>query len=268
MLVRCRGGSPERACGNAVNWEVAVEHRGKSDSGETGSAADGRGVGADTGELVLAELALLGENARVVVAALVEDSGADVAVYDLEGRLVFQSPWMNWWVEGRTGVVSNGTLVGDHAPADIAQQHMRVIREVVETGGPVVLRMYWREVRMTVTARPLREADGSVSAVMFVGRGPVPTDGRGWVGPPGHRELAVTAHDRGRLALLTPRELEVLALIAEGLTSAQIATKLSRSRKTVEAHRLSMGAKLGVSNRVELTRIALRAGLLHAAPGR
>jgi DNA-binding NarL/FixJ family response regulator len=50
------------------------------------------------------------------------------------------------------------------------------------------------------------------------------------------------------------------------MTTAAIAKKLFRSRKTIEAHRLSMGAKLGVRNRVELARIALEAGLLSGPP--
>lgn len=60
---------------------------------------------------------------------------------------------------------------------------------------------------------------------------------------------------------LTPRELEVLTMIGKGLTLPEIAEKLFRSQKTIETHRLSIGRKLGLSNRVELARVAIRAGL-------
>jgi len=60
---------------------------------------------------------------------------------------------------------------------------------------------------------------------------------------------------------LTDREREVLALIAEGLTVPEIARRLHRSRKTIESHRLSLGRKLGVNNRVKLARLAIQAGL-------
>ena len=61
---------------------------------------------------------------------------------------------------------------------------------------------------------------------------------------------------------LTPRELEVVKLIAEGLTSEQIAETLVISRKTVERHRANMLEKLGMRDRVELTRYAIRRGLV------
>jgi DNA-binding NarL/FixJ family response regulator len=61
---------------------------------------------------------------------------------------------------------------------------------------------------------------------------------------------------------LTPRELEVVKLIAEAHTSAQIATLLSVSRKTVERHRENILAKLGMRDRVQLTRYAIRRGLV------
>jgi DNA-binding NarL/FixJ family response regulator len=61
---------------------------------------------------------------------------------------------------------------------------------------------------------------------------------------------------------LTPRELEVVKLIAEGHTSEEIAAELVLSGKTVERHRANVLAKLGLRNRVELTRYAIRRGLV------
>lgn len=61
---------------------------------------------------------------------------------------------------------------------------------------------------------------------------------------------------------LSPRELEVVKLIAEGLTSEEIAAQLVLSSKTVERHRANVLAKLGMRNRVELTRYAIRRGLV------
>lgn len=60
---------------------------------------------------------------------------------------------------------------------------------------------------------------------------------------------------------LTPRETEVLTQVALGYSLPEIAQQLHRSLKTIETHRLSLGRKLGASNRVELTRIAIAAGL-------
>ena len=61
---------------------------------------------------------------------------------------------------------------------------------------------------------------------------------------------------------LTPREVEVLRLIAFGHTSVEIARKLHLSPRTVETHRAHVHRKLGLSTRAELVRYALRRGLL------
>jgi predicted ATPase/DNA-binding CsgD family transcriptional regulator len=60
---------------------------------------------------------------------------------------------------------------------------------------------------------------------------------------------------------LTPRELQVLRLLAEGLTNAQIAERLSLSPKTVSSHLVSIFGKLGVSSRVSAVRMAIDQGL-------
>lgn len=61
---------------------------------------------------------------------------------------------------------------------------------------------------------------------------------------------------------LTPRELEVVKLIAEGHTSDEIAGLLVISRKTVDHHRARILDKLGMRNGAELTRYAIRRGLV------
>ncbi len=61
---------------------------------------------------------------------------------------------------------------------------------------------------------------------------------------------------------LTPREIEVVRLVALGFTSAEIAVKLRVSRRTVETHRARIFNKLGLSTRAELVRFALRFRLM------
>ena len=61
---------------------------------------------------------------------------------------------------------------------------------------------------------------------------------------------------------LTPRELEVVKLIAEAHTNEQIAALLNISRYTVERHRENVLAKLEMRDRVQLTRYAIRRGLV------
>jgi DNA-binding CsgD family transcriptional regulator/tetratricopeptide (TPR) repeat protein len=66
---------------------------------------------------------------------------------------------------------------------------------------------------------------------------------------------------------LTPRELEVLALVAEGRSNRQVADTLFISPKTASVHVSNILAKLGVASRVEAAAIAHRLGLLDGRPG-
>jgi DNA-binding NarL/FixJ family response regulator len=68
--------------------------------------------------------------------------------------------------------------------------------------------------------------------------------------------------ERVPATVLTPREDEVLKLIAEGSSSKEIAEELTISLKTVENHRANILGKLGMRDRTQLTRYAIRAGLI------
>ena len=67
---------------------------------------------------------------------------------------------------------------------------------------------------------------------------------------------------RGPAIPLTPREEEVVKLIAEAYTNQQIAEILHVSEKTVESHRANVLRKLGMRDRVELVRYAIKRGLV------
>ncbi|HPF69922.1 MAG TPA: response regulator transcription factor [Candidatus Krumholzibacteria bacterium] len=66
-----------------------------------------------------------------------------------------------------------------------------------------------------------------------------------------------------RLALLTPREREVLAAIARGLAKKQVAELLSISVKTVDRHCVQLMEKLQIHDRVDLARFAIREGIVN-----
>jgi two-component system response regulator NreC len=61
---------------------------------------------------------------------------------------------------------------------------------------------------------------------------------------------------------LTPREIEVLVLIAEGHTNAEIAPKLVISVKTVDRHRENIMRKLNMHSRIDLVKYAIKKGLI------
>jgi RNA polymerase sigma factor (sigma-70 family) len=62
--------------------------------------------------------------------------------------------------------------------------------------------------------------------------------------------------------VLTPRQREVLQLVAEGLTSKEVADRLGVSVKTIESHRAQLMKRLGVSNVPGLVRSAIRLGVV------
>ena len=61
---------------------------------------------------------------------------------------------------------------------------------------------------------------------------------------------------------LTPREIQVLELLAEGLPNKSIAARLGISDQTVKFHVASIAGKLGAANRTDAVRLAVRRGLL------
>jgi DNA-binding NarL/FixJ family response regulator len=76
--------------------------------------------------------------------------------------------------------------------------------------------------------------------------------------------LSNSADKAGSLEILSPREREILQLIAEGNTNAAIARKLTLSVRTVEAHRARIMAKLRLNSHAELVRFAIQQGLIEA----
>jgi DNA-binding NarL/FixJ family response regulator len=76
------------------------------------------------------------------------------------------------------------------------------------------------------------------------------------------RDFLAREDTDGDLEPLTPRELEILKLIAEAHSTREIAEILVISPKTVERHRANILGKLGMRDRVELTRYAIRRGLI------
>jgi DNA-binding NarL/FixJ family response regulator len=88
-------------------------------------------------------------------------------------------------------------------------------------------------------------------------------DALGWVterrdrGEMGDPVFLKLAHEE-----LTPREIEVVTLVAEGKTTHEIAIILGVSAKTIDCHRFRIHNRLGIHNVVELTKYALRNGLV------
>lgn len=77
----------------------------------------------------------------------------------------------------------------------------------------------------------------------------------------GKKRLSLN-HARTKASLLTQREMHVLAYVARGLSGKEIARLMCISKKTEENHRTNLMKKLAIHDRVELTRFAIREGIV------
>jgi two-component system, NarL family, invasion response regulator UvrY len=77
----------------------------------------------------------------------------------------------------------------------------------------------------------------------------------------------LTEPSASALEALSARERQIVLLVVEGRSSAEIGAQLKLSPKTVDSYRSRLMAKLGVANVAELVRFAVRAGLIDAEPG-
>ena len=125
----------------------------------------------------------------------------------------------------------------------------------VNIGLPVILMTGFGDIPMTVRGmkagavdfltKPIRHQDllDAVAAAIRIHQGR-------------RQEVAQIAQLRGQYLLLTPRERQVMALVASGLMNKQVASELSISEVTVKMHRSSAMRKLGAKSVARLARIA------------
>jgi DNA-binding CsgD family transcriptional regulator len=155
---------------------------------------------------------------------------------------------------GRTREECIGRSLAEILPGKLGSERIEHIGRAASTNSCVHVDGMMNGQMRRCTFRPLPAAPpGAMPHVLHINR-PV---------SPGMAPSVRARHDdRGPLESLTSRELQILTLIACGMTTAQIAKRLHRSTKTIEWHRVALGNKLGVANRVELARIALGLGLV------
>jgi DNA-binding NarL/FixJ family response regulator len=75
---------------------------------------------------------------------------------------------------------------------------------------------------------------------------------------------SIPATEQARLSRLTPRQRQILQLVAEGASSRKMARKLNLSVKTIESHRAQLMERLGIHDVAGLVRFAIRAGVVRA----
>jgi len=177
--------------------------------------------------------------------------------------------------DGREAVALAKTHAPDVAVVDLWMPGLsgeEAIRQIVESCAAtrvLALSMHeeWTRVRAALQAGALGYVVKSAAFRELIDAIHNLRAGRAYLSPAvaHHVVDAVGAGEPRRtspLALLTEREREVLVLIAEGLSSKEIALQLGHAPKTAEAHRASVMRKLGVHKTSALVRIAIRDGLV------
>lgn len=196
---------------------------------------------------------------RAVWDALATDCGVWSYIVREDGIIV----WMNDAALrgfGTTRAQAIGARIRALIPESIAAERVQLIARCIEENAILRVHGFIAGEQRICVLRPLgRPAPGQPAHVLSISRADVDgmDDGEGI-------RVQARLHDKGPLEALTQREIEILTLVGRGYTTAQIAKSLHRSVKTIEWHRVSLGAKLNVTNRVELARLAIRYGLANA----
>jgi len=174
--------------------------------------------------------------------------------------------------DGRAMVAAASKLRPDVIVADISMPHLNGIDALalLKRDNPEVRVVFLTMHRDAAYARRALEAGASG----FVLKHSAPAElvlavraalqGRTFITPDLAAEVFRTAKDKDAnpLAELTPRQREILQLLAEGKSAKEIAAALSLSARTVEFHKYAMMESLRIENSAELIRFAIKHGLL------
>jgi DNA-binding NarL/FixJ family response regulator len=150
-----------------------------------------------------------------------------------------------------------GKSLADLLGEDHARERLEHVQAVLSTGRTIVFEEMRRgkQIRCVMRSIPTTNGSKSVLVTAYISALHAPYQN-------GYATVRAKNNDAGKLGTLTTREVEILKLIGLGMSTIDIAKHLGRSVKTIEWHRVSLGEKLGVVNRVELARIAIAAGMV------
>lgn len=138
------------------------------------------------------------------------------------------------------------------------------VRKAMEERRPVLVRFMHEGRQVQCDAWPLPAGEhGEAMCLVLVSEGSAaPMDPpRTQADAPDFAIIDPPMAELGPLSSLTGRELEVLALVGQGMATREVAAALGRSPRTIERHCDSIHKKLGTTNRVQMARFALQAGL-------
>ncbi len=191
-------------------------------------------------------------------------SALSLIVLTPQGTIVFANPVA---VNGFAGV-NQYTVKGKHltelTPEAWANERINYMQLAAQTCKSVSMIDLIDGKRLFTVLRPVEiEHKGQLQTLIFITVEPVSPLELGLIREQLKADELITAEhiDLGQLSVLTSRELEVLALMGQGLRQKEIATTLCRSISTIDRHRERIGEKLGITDRADLIVIAREAVL-------
>ncbi len=193
--------------------------------------------------------------------ALVSEPDVGVVILAWDLRVVFINTWAaRFYLDCEPDDVVGKTskeLFG----REVAAAHRSNIARMLESGKPLLMRSLWRGKQVRVTFRRIPGENATGDQFLTVHRLIRAGDPDAFEAGTEFEPRISDMIDLGPLDALSPREIEVLALVGQGLSIKEIAQILGRSVKTIDNHRHSIGQKLGMSDRLELAEAAREAGL-------
>jgi DNA-binding CsgD family transcriptional regulator len=196
-------------------------------------------------------------------AVLTTEPGTGVAVYSQSGLILYANDQWIQMLPGE-GVEANsiiGSRLGDIMPEEWTTERLEVLRQIQRTMRPALVRTIWRGWQLLSWIHPIGKVGDEDSVFLAITR---PGESSSMVGARddgNYERVNSSVANLGPLGVLSDREIEVLALLSQGLAISDIANILHRSPHTIVSHRKSIGDKLGLDDRVKLSRLAARAGL-------
>lgn len=153
-----------------------------------------------------------------------------------------------------------GANIRDGGPKEFFDERIALMQALAREGKHGVVRDVWRGRQLLTQLRLLPASENETLRRFLV----LNIETQGEATPSTEPDLVwfdPEHQDLGLLALLSRRELEVLALVGRGMGAPQIARALHRSEETINTHKASLLRKLSCDNSMQLAMVAQRAGL-------
>lgn len=199
------------------------------------------------------------DQASVIWEALTADPAIGVAIITRRGVIEYANDRIGRMFLGASGADITGKNLYELYPREWADERIAVFEEIAASGRPALMRHIrrGRQLQSTITLLGPREGhdEARFLTISHEGEHDAPLDAERF------EVVESMIVDLGALDVLSVRELEVLALMKQGLSREEIGRIMYISEHTVSKYRQTIGRKLGLAAREDLVHLAELAGL-------